>query len=318
MISTDFSLLSRLADDGATIRQQLSQVEEQAATGRVSDTYAGLGSQARTSLDLRPTIAHQAVWQSNIDAATARMSVAQNSLDAISQIASDFYAKTNDINSLGTSEVSSIASAAKSALQQVGQLLNTKSGDIYVFAGQDTANPPIPNTDPTAMAAALLANPPTTAPFSSTIGTAVPQVEVGQGQRMQVGVLANANTLAVSSPPTSGSYMRDIMTSLATLANLTDGPTAQATAQSVRAQLSSAITAIGQESGALGNVQSTLTQRQTALSETSTALSTQLSSVEDVDVAAALTKASSLQTQLQASYQIIAGTKDLTLASYIT
>lgn len=317
MISAEFSLLSRLADDGVTVRKQLAQVQEQAATGRVSDTYSGLGTQARTSLDLRPVLAHQSVWQANIDSASARLDVTQSSLQAISQIASNFYAKTNNINSLGVSEVTDLATAAKSALEQVGQLLNSKSGDIYVFAGQDTSNPPVPNTNPTAMATALLASPPTTAPFSTTIGTAVPQVEVGEGQRMQVGLLANANTLAVSNAPTSGSYMRDIMTSLATLANLTPGATAQATAQSVRTQLSSAITAIGSETGALGDVQSTLNQRKTALSATSTALSAQLSSVEEVDVAAALTKAASLQTQLQASYQIIAGSRSLTLASFL-
>jgi len=317
MISGEYGLLLRLADDGATVRKQLAQVQEQAATGRVSDTYAGLGVQARTSLDLRPTIAHQAVWQSNIDSAAARLDVTQSSLKAISQIASDFYAKTNSINDLGVSQVTDIAGAAKAALQQVAQLLNSKSGDIYVFAGQDTANPPVPNTNPAALSAALLATPTTTAPFSSTLGTAVPQVEVAEGQRMQVGVLANANTLAVSSPPTSGSYMRDVMTSLATLANLTPGPTAQATAQTVRTQLSGAITAMSSETGALGNIQNTLTQRKTALSETSTALSAQLSSVEDVDVAAALTQASSLQTQLQASYQIIAASRQLTLASFL-
>jgi flagellin-like hook-associated protein FlgL len=43
-----------------------------------------------------------------------------------------------------------------------------------------------------------------------------------------------------------------------------------------------------------------------------------LSSVEDVDVAAALTKAAGLQTQLQASYQIIAGSRQLTLASFLS
>ena len=38
---------------------------------------------------------------------------------------------------------------------------------------------------------------------------------------------------------------------------------------------------------------------------------------EDVDLAAALTRVSALQTQLQASYQIIAGGRNLTLARYL-
>jgi flagellar hook-associated protein 3 FlgL len=318
VISTNYNLLTQLAGDGMTIRSQYDQTEEQAATGRVSDTYSGLGAQARTSLDLRPVIAHQSVWQSNIDAAQSRLDVTQTALSSINAIATNFYSQVNNINDVGDSEVTDIAASAKTALQQMGDLLNTKSGNVYIFAGQDTSNPPVPNTDPTVTGPQLLASPPTTAPFSSTIGTAVPEVDVGDGQRHKIGILANANGVAVSSAPTSGSYMRDIMTSLATLANLTAGPTAQATAQSVRSQLSSAISALATDTGALGEVQSTLTQRQSTLAETSTALSSQVSSVEDVDVAATLTKASSLQTQLQASYQIIAESRQLTLTSFLS
>jgi flagellar hook-associated protein 3 FlgL len=317
MIVTDYNIMTRLSDQSAAVRTQLAHVEEQASTGRVSDTYAGLGTQARTSLDLRPTIAHHTVWQANIDAATARLSVTQNAMSQISSIAANFYAQTNTINDTGSSAVVNVADAAKSALQQVAQLLNSKSGDVYVFAGQDTANPPVPNTDPTVVGAALLASDTATPPFSSTLGTAAPQVEVAEGQRMPVGLLANVNTLAVSSAPTTGSYMRDVMRSLAMLANMTPGTAAQATALDARDRLDSAISAMSSETGALGTVQKTLTDRRTALGETSTALSTQLSSVEDVDVAAALTKASTLQTQLQASYQIIAGARSLTLSAYL-
>lgn len=317
MIVTDYNIMTRLSDQSAAIRTQLAHVEEQASTGRVSDTYAGLGTQARTSLDLRPVIAHQAVWQANIDAATARLSVTQNAMSRISSIAASFYAQTNTINDTGASAVVNVADAAKSALQEVAQLLNSKSGDVYVFAGQDSANPPVPNTDPTAVGAALLASDTATPPFSGTLGTVVPEVEVAEGQRMPTGLLANVNTLAVSSAPTTGSYMRDVMRSLAMLANMTPGAGAQATALDARSRLDSAISAMSSETGALGTIQKTLTDRRTVLSATSTALSTQLSSVEDVDVAAALTKASTLQTQLQASYQIIAGARSLTLSAYI-
>jgi flagellar hook-associated protein 3 FlgL len=318
MITNEMMLMARLADDGVTLRKQLAQVQQQAASGRASDTYSGLGPAARTSLDLRPTIAHQTVWQSNIDAAQARLDVTQSALKSISSIAADFYQRVNNLNDVGASQVADIAGLAKSALQQVGQLLNSKSGDTYVFAGQDTANPPVPNTDPAVLGAALLASDTATAPFSTTLGSAVPQVEVGEGERMQVGLLANKNTLATSTAPTTGSYMRDVMRALATLATLTPtSPGIQATAADTRTRLSSAITAMATETGALGDFQNTLKQRQTALGDTSTALSAQLSSIEDVDVAAALTKASTLQTQLQASYQIIAGSRQLSLANFI-
>lgn len=317
MIASEYAFLARLSENSGVVRQQLALVQEQVASGRVSDSYAGLGNGVRTSLDLRPALAHQATWQKNIDTAQSRLDVTQSSLKAISGIAADFYARTNSLNQLGVSEVSSIAGAARSALQQVAQLLNAKSADVYVFAGQDTANPPVPNTDPTALRTALLASDTATPPFSATLGTAVPQIEVAERQRMPVGVLANQNTLAVSTPPSTGSYMRDVMRALATLAGLTEGPGVAAIGADTRTRLSSAITAMATETGALGNIQNTLASRRTALDETSTALSKQLSSVEDVDVAAALTRSSALQTQLQASYQIIAGAKGLSLTNYL-
>ena len=317
MITNEYNLLSNLVSNSATVRNQLAQVQEQVASGRVSDTYSGLGNQARTSLNLGPVIAHQAVWQSNIDAAQGRLDVTQSALTSISGIAADFFARVNSLDTVDPSSVQGVAQAARSALQQVAQLLNSKSGDIYVFSGTDTSNPPVTSTDPAVLSSALLASDTARPPFSSTLSSAVPQVEVGDGQLIEVGLLANANTLAVSSPPTTGSYMRDTMRALASLAGLTAGSGAASTVSDARSRLSSAITAMATETGALGGIQSGLTQRQTTLSDMSKALTKQLSSVEEVDTAAAIVQASTLQTQLQASYQVIAQSRSLSLASYI-
>ncbi len=313
----DASLLARLTGNSNTVKRQLDVALQQEGTGKISDAYAGLGTGLRTSLDLRPALQHLQTWQDNIDSATSRLDVTQSALSQISAIAQDYYAKTNNINGIGVSEVSSIAVTAKQALQQVAQLLNSKAGNIYVFAGQDTDNPPVPNTDPVAVGADLLASDTATPPFSATLGTAAPTVEVGDGQRLQVGLLANANTLSTSTAPTTGSYMRDVMRALATLANLVDGPTAQATAADVRTRLHSAIGAMADETGALGDIQSGLAARKITLAATQTAADKQVSNAEDVDMAATLTKIASLQTQLQASYQLISGAKGLSLSSYL-
>jgi flagellar hook-associated protein 3 FlgL len=316
--TSDAGLLSRLANNSSGLRAMLDTTLAQQSTGKIAPDYAGLGTGTRTSLDLRPAVQHQQVWQNNIDAATGRLDVAQTAMKQIATIAADFYARTNNINDVGVSQAGSIAAGAKLALQQVGQLLNTKSGDIYVFAGQDTANAPVPDTDPAVLGTALLASDTAAAPFSATIGTAVPQVEVGEGQFVQTGLLATRNTLAVSPAPTTGSYMRDIMRGLANLATLTDtSPNAVSLAADTRSRLGSAITAIAAETGSLGDVQQTLNTRKTTLATVQTTLSAQVSNVEDVDMAATLSRVSALQTQLQASYQVIAGIKDLSLSKYL-
>lgn len=311
-----YGLLQALSHDGAVIRGQLSVATQQAATGKVAESYTGLGAAARVSLDLRPQIARQQAWIGNIDSATARLGVAQSALSAIGQVAADFYAKLPSLNGLSAGAVGDVAAQARVALERVAGLLNSKVGDTYVFAGQDTANPPVPDTKAATLIPALLANAPV-APFSATLGTAVPTVEAGDGQRVPVGVLANANTLTVSAPPTTGSYMRDILRALATLATTTNGPGLQAAVSDTHDRLSSAISAAAGEAGALGVAQAGLATRRTQLGEVQTALTAQVSGAEDVDLAAALTRVTALQTQLQASYQLLAGVKGLSLAQYL-
>lgn len=316
-IGGGIGLLQALATDSGAIRDQLAVATQQMATGKVASSYAGLGAGARTSLNLTPQIAQLQTWSSNIDSATARLGVTQSALTSITSIASTFLAKAATLNGLTPGVTTSVAAQAKTALVQVAQLLNSKVGDTYVFAGQDTANPPVPDTTAATLIPALLGSDTATPPFSATLGAAVPTVQTGPGERAPVGVLANRNTLSVSAAPSTGSYMRDIMRALATLANTTDGLGLQATAADTSTRLQSAISAASSEGGALGDVQAGLAARKTALTETQTTLSAQVSSVENVDLAATLTRVTQLQTQLQASYQLIAGVRDLTLSKYI-
>jgi flagellar hook-associated protein 3 FlgL len=311
-------ILGTLTTDSGAVKSQLDTALEQESTGLVSQSYAGLGANAQISLDLNPQVAHLKAWQNNIASATSRLAITQSVLTQINQIATNFYAQSNNINNVGVSEAGTIAASAKQALQQVAQLLNTKDGNVYIFAGQDTGNAPIPDTSAATLSAAALAVPQTAAPFSATISSTVPTVEVGEGQSVQIGLLANQNTLSVSTgATTTGSYTRDIMQGLATLAGLTPGAAAQTGAEAAGTLLSGAITALSDEQGALGEIQSGLTARQTALSATQSALTDQVSNVQDVDAAATITKVQSLQTQLQASYQLIAGAKSLTLSNFL-
>jgi len=67
----------------------------------------------------------------------------------------------------------------------------------------------------------------------------------------------------------------------------------------------------------LGNRQTALTSQQTELSDTAAALTTQLSSAQDVDMASTLSNISLVQTQLQASYQVISGMSGLSLVKFL-
>ena len=281
MITGDYGPLGQAIYASAQVKTQLTTLTQQAASGRVADSYAGLGSAARTSLDLQPQIRSLQAQQTAIDAVTGRMSVTQTALTQISSITSSLNAQLAELNNVTPTQIDSVALSARSALQQVASLLNTTDGSTYVFAGTDSANPPVPGaatitTSPfftqigaavaslgangaAATAAATLAvaasDATGTTPFSATAGQA-PTLDLGTGAPVQVGVLASANTLAVSGgASTTGSYIRDVLRGLATLANLSSGQANDAgftaLVQDTRTSLSGAIGAMGIETGAL-------------------------------------------------------------------
>ena len=294
-------------------------------------------------------------WQDNINSATGSMQVTQTAMTQLQQIASNLVSQIDGLQGADGSEVDSIATSARDALSQVAGLLDTTDGNTYVFGGADTGNPPVPNPDSilssgfvtqiatavgnlgtagaSATAAATLAvassNVAGTSPFSSymsqsagTLQPQIPAVQVGQSQTAPIGLLASANASVVSTgSSTTGSYMRDVLRALATIGSLTSAqqndPGFGALVQDTRISLNGAISAMAEDAGVLGNRQSALTVTQTTLADTATALTAQVSSVQDVDMATTLSNVSLVQTQLQASYQMIAAVSGLSLAKFL-
>ena len=79
---TGYGMLGRLIANASVTAARLDTLTNQASTGLIGDTYAGLGTGASVSLDLRPQIANLQTWQNNVDAATGRMAVTQSALTA--------------------------------------------------------------------------------------------------------------------------------------------------------------------------------------------------------------------------------------------
>ncbi len=353
--NTNYAMMDSLVSNAASVRRKLDTLTTQVSTGLTASTYAGLGAGARISLDLGPQIAHAQTWQANISAATGSMQVTQTAMSQIQQIANNLYAQLPNLNNSSTSEIDSVAAQARSALQQVANLLDTRNGDAYVFAGQDSANPPVPDPDnilssgfytqiSTAIAglagsgaaatvASTLAiassNLAGTSPFSASqsqpaarLQAQIPTVQVGDTQRVQIGLLASANaTVTSSGTSTTGSYMRDLLRGLATIGSLSSSQSGLSGFQGViadtTASLGNAISAMASDAGNLGNTQASLTATQTGLSDTVTALTGQVSAVQDVDMAAALSQLQLVQTQMQSSYQLISGFSALSLVKFL-
>ena len=166
-----------------------------------------------------------------------------------------------------------------------------------------------------------------TSPFSAYLSQPVgaisaPVVQTGETTTTQTGLLASANSTARSGgSSTTGSYVRDLMRALATLGSMSSSqvndPGFGALVQDTSTSLTGAVSAMATDVGAFGNSQSELTNTKTQLASISTVLAGQVSSVEQVDMAATLSSLTSMQTQLQASYRLIASATSMSLVNFL-
>lgn len=351
--SNGYGALATVISNSAQVKQQLDTLTEQASNGLISDTYAGLGSGASVSLNLNPELAQLQTWQNNIGQVTGQIDVTQNAMTQLQSIAAQFAAYMPNLDGLNASEVDSIASDAQSALGQVADLLDTKDGQTYVFAGQDTSNPPVPSPDAilssnfytqinsavsalasngaAATTAATLqiasSNDSGTSPFSTYLsqplsGISPATIDIGNGDTAQIGLLASANSAIQSTgTSTTGSYMRDLMRALATLGSMSSSQVNNAgfaaLVADTQTSLTGVVNAMAGDVGVLGDRQASLATQQTDMTSMQTALTKQISNAQDADMAATLSKLTATQTQLQESYRLIDSTNAESLVNFL-
>lgn len=349
--ATDVGTLAQVIGDASLVKQSIDTLSQQSSTGFVSATFDGLGQGAATALDLTAQLGLNTTSQANADRASTIQQVSQTALGQIQTIVAGFTPQLLSAQSTGTQALQALGVSARDALSQVAGLLDTKVGNIYVFAGQDSGNAPVPDPGSitqSAFYAAIqtavaglagsgaagvqaqtlaAAAPGATSPFSASLEASnVPaSVDLGTDQRVQVGVLADQNSDAVSSgtgTTSTGSYMRDILSGLATIGALSPAqgtdPQLNTLLQGTMQSLQDATSALNTDIGALGTRQTRVTSTKTELSDTATALTTQLGGVQLVDLPTLSTQLADAQTQLQASYHVIASLEQLSLAKFLT
>ncbi|MBO1324652.1 flagellin [Acetobacter sp. TBRC 12305] len=337
-------------------------LEQQALTwetsgGTLSETYAGLGASRSTVIALAPRITQITAWQGNI-------STAQNNLTMTSSALADMVTQaqalsTNLLSIMGTTEsstVTSVATEAQTALTQLGNTLNTSNGVGYIFAGQDSSEPPIPDgassldssslatqiasivsTLSTAGASSVMEQA-TTAAMDNDSGTSVfstslsvsaedaddlsASVITGSSSSTTMGIVATQSSTSSSASATStGSPIRDlmrdmmVMSAMSGMSSSTPGYSDLVT--QLNTSLQTTISQLGEMEATVGTTQSSLTSTSSTLTNVQTMLETQVTNIQGADIAQVATETSALSTNLEASYELIAKMKSMTLASYI-
>jgi len=282
-------------------------LETQITTGLKSTNFSGIAPQSSQLVNLTDQQSQQQSYIDTINTVSTRLQVMGLSISSIENLATQFVGNlpTDAYNTQGET----IQEQAKQVLNQVAGYLNTQDGANYVFSGNNTSVPPVDTgglTNPGSLTAPSDGAPPN-GYYQGDSGIATATVD--NNVTLSYGVDANN--------PAFEQFIRV----LNFLAN--SPPFDQSNATDV-ANVNQATQMLNQVVGELQTLQGTNALQQGQLSnQLSThqnALSLAQSSIADitqVDPATAITQLDTLQTQLQASYQVVGILQQLSLVNYM-
>jgi flagellar hook-associated protein 3 FlgL len=125
------------------MRAQLDDLQRQLATGKKSETYAGLGLARGLDLEVRARLSRIENFQTSIFNVDLRVNMMNTALERIRTVGADMRSETRF--PLSYELVSGGQTAAQRTttlrLDEVLSLLNEKAGDRYLFSGRATDQP---------------------------------------------------------------------------------------------------------------------------------------------------------------------------------
>jgi len=136
----------------ANMRWQIDDLQRQLATGKRSDTYAGLGIGRTLDLEARMRLSRIDAYTTSIDQVSLRVNIMNTALDRLRVVGQDIrtdvaFPLEYDLIGNGQTQAQSLSALR---LDESLSLLNERAGDRYLFSGSAT------DTRPTATAKEIL------------------------------------------------------------------------------------------------------------------------------------------------------------------
>jgi len=126
------------------LRDQLDDLQTQLATGKKATTYAGMGVDRGFAVGLRAQISSLDSYADTITNVNTRLSIAGTTLSRMADIGTEVQsAASSNTLQLSSSGQTVGQTTAQGALGEMLELLNTQSGDRYLFSGRATDTPAV-------------------------------------------------------------------------------------------------------------------------------------------------------------------------------
>jgi len=288
---------------------QLDKVQEQIASGKNANTYAGFGDKTQI---LTATIAANArndAYTGATKLAVTQTDLQDTQLTSLSSLASDLKKAVSD--AVANNDATTLMTQAKSIFDQANAILNSKdaNGD-YIYSGGKTDVPPIT----VGSLAGLQGLSSVSQAFAN--GNLQKSVQVADGVTVSYGL--NASDVATGLMQA----LKDIADFDASANGNLDTATSLTSAQSsfltgAISQTTDVYTNLNATAAANGYVSNRLTDAQDQQTSMNTLYKGFVSDIQDTNMAQAATQLSLNQTQLQAALQVTAGLHQLSLLNYL-
>jgi len=284
----------------------LDTTQAQVASGKASTDYVGIGSKTGALEAARAAAARADAYRSNTQLAVTQTDLQDTQLTTLSSLAEQL--KQAVTTAAGNGDGTNLMATAQSVFEQASAILNsTDSNGNYIYGGGQG------NTKPfTATSLSDLVSGSVSSYFQN--GTQKKSVMVGDGQTVQIGVLASdigtglmtalKNLASADSP--SGSL--DGQLTGTQTANLTNNILPSAT---------SAYTGLNTVTATNGDTYNRLKDAVTNQQSQSTLYQGFVSDIEDVDMTQAISKLNQNQVALQAALEVTAKLGQLSLLNYL-
>jgi flagellar hook-associated protein 3 FlgL len=287
----------------------LDKVQEQIASGKNANTYAGFGDKAQI---LTATIAANArndAYTGATKLAVTQTDLQDTQLTSLSSLASDLKKAVSD--AVANNDATTLMTQAKSIFDQASAILNSKdaNGD-YIYSGGKTDVPPIT----VGSLAGLQGLSGVSQAFAN--GNLQKSVQVADGVTVSYGLGASDVATGLMQA------LKDVADFDAGAGGNFDTATSLTSAQSsfltgAISQTTDVYTNLNATAAANGYVSNRLTDAQDQQTSMNTLYKGFVSDIQDTNMAQAATQLSLNQVQLQAALQVTAGLHQLSLLNYL-
>lgn len=341
------SLTSPLRQSILQAQTALAQAQTEVSTGAPADLGLTLGAQTGTVLSLKSDIDRLNTFAASNSVATTRLAATSNALDTMISSAQGIAATITTAASAGGS-TTTLAASASAALQGFVAALNTSAGGQSVFGGINTATTPVRDYFSTQTSGAKQAvdgafhqafgTSQTGAGASSISGTAMQsfldnqfsalfgdsgwQSDWSSASSQTIDSVASPSQQLTTSVSANQGAFQKIAQAYTMLTEFTGqnlGEAAKAAVVATASKLMSAgIAALTNVQAGVGVAQASISGANSQISAQVGVLNTSVGNLESVDTYALSSKVTTLQTQLEASYELTSRLQQLSLVNYLT